>query len=296
MKLRPPASAKKELLGLYATAFQEGTVVSRRDLSRLYNLRCSGIPYCPTRTLLNYGMRGKFEAMSMSMHFYVGVGHSVHNTMQTYLSQTGKFLADYECRECGKKYPLSQKYECCDLPTHYEELNIDVGKKGQKWMRIQGHVDAVFIDKEGRAWILDFKTTSLKAKDDKEKDPPISYVRQVRAYAYLLWKQYGLKIHGCMLMFIPRDNPQEPTVWEYVITESNEDLKAELMVDKRLHRRTMKADTVEEMLSLSKTKCGGEYCDACKKTPKELKGLFTRLVNKGKFPILQESEFENEGA
>jgi len=288
MKLRPQASAKNELLGLYASMFREGTIVQRRDLSRLYNLRCSGIPYCPTSTLLSYGRRGKFEAMGMSMHFYVGVGHSVHNTMQRYLSQTGKFLADYECKECGKKYPLSHKYECCDMPTQYEEITIDVGRKGQKYLRIQGHIDAIFKDKDGRYWILDFKTTSLKAKDDKAVKPPLNYKRQVRAYAYLLWKQYGIKVYGCMLMFIPRDNPAEPTIWEYAIRETMEELREELMVDKRLHKRTMLASTVDEMLALSKAKCGDEYCDNCKKTPKELKKLFTDLVNKGKYPILKE--------
>jgi hypothetical protein len=206
--------------------------------------------------------------------------------MQTFLSQSGKFLADYSCKECKKKYPLSHKHECCGMATTYDEVTLDVGKT--KYLRVQGHIDAIFKDKHGKYWILDLKTTSLIKAEEKAKNPPLGYKRQVRAYAYLLWKQYKIKVAGVMLLFIPRDNPQDPTVWEMPINADMGSLRDELLQDKRLHRRTMKATTIEEMINLSKNKCGDTYCDPCKKSKEELEQLFSRLIAKGKYPILKE--------
>lgn len=286
MRLRPTISAKNELLGVYKQAMQEGIVIEKTDPARLYNLRCSGLPYCPTSALINFGQRGVFRSMDMRMSFYVGVGNAVHETMQTFLSQSGKFLADYSCKECKKKYPLSHKHECCGMATAYDEVTLDVGTT--KYLRVQGHIDAIFKDKTGKYWILDLKTSSLKAAEEKAKNPPLGYKRQVRAYAYLLWKQYGIKVAGVMLLFIPRDNPQDPTVWEMPIKEDMGSLRDELLQDKKLHRRTMKATTLEEMMDLSKNKCGDTYCDACKKPNKELEQLFSRFIAKGKYPILKD--------
>jgi hypothetical protein len=172
------------------------------------------------------------------------------------------------------------------MATSYDEVTLDVGTA--KYLRAQGHIDAIFRSKDGSYHIVDFKTTSLITAAEKAKNPPLGYKRQVRAYAYLLWKQYGIKVKSVMLMFIPRDNPADPTVWELPIKEDIALLRDELLVDKKLHKRTMFADSLEEMMALSKVKCGDSYCDACKKSQQELKSLFTRLVNKGKYPILKE--------
>ena len=288
MQIKPSPSAKNELLGVYARAMQESMIIEKTDLARLYNLRCSGLPYCPTKVLLNYGRKGLYTPINMGMSFYIGVGHAVHHTMQTYLSQSGQFMADYECKECGKKYPLSLQHECCGFPTSYEEVTLDIGKR--KYLRVQGHIDAIFKTRKGKIYIVDFKTTSLKSIESAAKKPALGYMRQVRAYAYLLWKQYGVKVDGVMLMFIPRDNPLEPKVWELAIEGDTAELGEELLVDRKLHRRTMQATTVEEMMALSKAKCGSYYCEACKKPSKELRGLFTRFVKtKNKFPILEEN-------
>lgn len=220
------------------------------------------------------------------MAFYTSVGTTVHTVMQSYLPMTGQFLADYECKHCGKKYPLSHVYECCDMPTHYEEVEIDIGTKGGR-NGIQGHIDGIFLDSLKRYWIIDFKTTTLAGAPKKEVDPGEGYRRQIRAYAVLLKKQYGIKVHGLMLVFIPRDNPRKPYIWEHVLSDKDfKDGFDELKADKKLHRKTMIAQTIEEVMELAKTNCGSDYCDYCKMS----KPGFTKLVKRilPKLPIMKD--------
>jgi hypothetical protein len=215
------------------------------------------------------------------MAYYVTVGIAVHEVMQTYLSQSGSFLADYECKECDTKYPLSYRHECCGFPTSYNEVSIDIKTKRGG---IQGHVDGIFKDSQGRLWVVDFKTSSLSAAPSKVNKAPPGYRRQVRAYAYLLKKQYDLDIYGMMLVYLPRDNPRKPSIWEYVLKKGElENIKAELKADLILHNKTMKAASITDMKALIQNKCGGEYCDACK-TP-DAEKLRVLKANINKFPI-----------
>lgn len=280
MKIVPTKSAKNEFLALYRDAFENTLTMTKGDPARLYNLRCSQLPYCPASVLLNYGERGMIQAMDLSMAFYVGVGHAVHHAMQRYLSQSGKFLANYKCHECGKVHKLSHTIECCGFPTEYDEIDLDVNG-------VQGHIDLVFLDRNKDYWIMDLKTTSLAASEEKAKRPPESYRRQVRAYAYLLYKQYKIRVKGLMLVFIPRDNPKEPTIWEFRINtnEKFDDFKRELLEDKRLHSRTMSASTLEEMRPLLRHNCGGEYCNACKLPMKEKIRRIQKYIARGRYPI-----------
>lgn len=279
MKITPSRSVKSEFLAVYQDAIDNTLMMSKSDPKRLYNLRCSQIPYCSAAVLVNYGKRGMVHAMDFMMAFYVGVGHAVHHVMQSYLSQSGQFLANYKCHECGVVHKLSHTIECCGFPTEYDEIDLDLNG-------IQGHIDAVFRDKNGDYWILDFKTTSLSNATEKAKKPPENYMRQVRAYAYLLYKQYGIKVKGLMLVFIPRDNPKEPTVWEYKIRpDSMLSFKQELLEDKRLHKKTMVASTIEDMKPLLRNHCGSEYCKACQMPMAEKLKLMTKFIKQGKFPI-----------
>jgi hypothetical protein len=220
------------------------------------------------------------QSMDLRMAYYVTVGTAVHEVMQTYLAQSGRFLADYKCRECDRKYPLSHQHECCGFPTEYDEVAIDY--KG-----IQGHIDGIFRDSKGFYWIVDYKTTSLEGAPKKQKEPGSAYARQVKAYALLLWKQYKIKVIGVMLVFIPRDNPVQPVVWEHRIKEDDwGKFKEELLADRNLHRKTMVAKTIEDMIPLLRHNCGSEHCDHCKTGLKTKTKLLTKLLNR--FPIKKE--------
>jgi hypothetical protein len=218
--------------------------------------------------------------MPMGMHYYVNVGHSVHNTMQLHLAQSGTLLADYHCRECKTWHRLSHQHECCGFACEYHEVTISY--KG-----IGGHIDAIFRDRQGRYWIVDFKTTSLASAPGKRLKPGLGYTRQIRAYAYLLWRQYGIKVAGTMLFFIPRDNPRKPVVSEYLMTDRAYDTAfQDLKFDRRLHKDTMVAKTLADFRTLVKHKCGGEYCDACKMSSTR---ILEEIMHKAKkFPILKQ--------
>lgn len=283
MRIKPQRTGKSDFLSVYKKALTY-TTARRGDPSRLYNLRCSQLPFCGASVWLNYGLRGMIQEMDMMMAFYVTVGTAVHTVMQTYLSMSGQFLADYECRECGKKYPLSHVHECCGFPTQYEEVNLDY--KG-----IQGHIDGIFKDRLGRYWIIDFKTTSMTAAPGKVNKPGIGYERQVMAYAWLLRKQYGIKVEGVMLIFIPRDNPKDPVIWEALMTPKMwERAYSDLKKDRALHQLTMKAKTLEDAKILFENKCGNEWCDFCSKPKSELVNLAKRVLKTGNFPIKKESK------
>lgn len=262
--------------------------MQKSDPSRLYNLRCSQLPYCPRSVIFDYGLYGKYRPMDMSMAYYTSVGTTVHTVMQTFLAMTGRFLADYSCGVCGKKYPLSHKHECCDTPTQYDEVTIDVlTKKGKRG--IQGHIDGIFKDKSGRYWIVDFKTTTLAGGAKKEKSPGEGYKRQIRAYAVLLRKQYNITVAGVMLVFIPRDNPRKIFIWEQILAEKDFKIALkELKADRKLHLRTMDASTVDEVLELAENKCGSPFCSYCKLGNLEVKRLAKRVVKK--LPILKEGK------
>jgi len=282
MKIVPRQGGKAEFLSLWKSTLEDGVIITRQDPKRLLNLRCSQLPYCPRSVLLNYVQRGMLFPMSASMDYYVSVGTAVHSMAQRHLPMSGSLLANYHCHECGKRYPMSYVHECCGFSTSYDEVAVD-------YRGIQGHIDCVWKDSKGRLWIVDFKTTSLGASLGKLRNPGKGYVRQIRAYAYLLWKQYGLKVAGVMLFFIPRDNPRKPVAWEYIIKDGDwEDIRLELKHDRILHKKTMVASTVEDIKALAVHTCGGDYCETCKLSRTQ----WTSKVIKGlkKLPIIQEKE------
>jgi CRISPR/Cas system-associated exonuclease Cas4 (RecB family) len=154
---------------------------------------------------------------------------------------------------------MSTKSECCDFTMEYHEVLIDY--KG-----VVGHIDAIFKDSKGRYWILDFKTCTVKGKTYKQKSPGAAYIEQVETYALMLYKQYGIKVEGVMLMFIPRDDPTEPSVWVRLI--DSDDLKRiakRVKQYKQQHREALNAETLEEALALAEYgKCKGDHCKVCK--------------------------------
>ena len=279
MKITPLRSGKSEFLSVFNDMLDSTLMIEKGDPARLYNLRCSQIPYCPASVLINYGQRGIYRAMGMRMAFYVHVGTVVHTVMQSCLSQSGAFLGDYHCEECGKKYPMSHTTECCGFPTKYEEIEIDY--KG-----IVGHIDGVFRDSKGRYWIIDYKTTSLASASSKEKNPGLGYKSQVLAYAVLIEKQFGIKVSGCMLIFLPRDNPWKPTIWETPFGPNEMKAGIAFLKEQRnLHRLTMTAQTEEDFKPLLKVNCGDPYCETCKKPFTQLLGTARKLIARNKYPI-----------
>lgn len=250
---------------------------SKTSPGRVLNLRPSQMPFCPLEFFINYSNKGLYRAQDLMSAFYTSVGTTVHEVMQNYLCRSGRFLANYSCRECGKKYPLSYQHECCDFPTKYDELEIDY--KG-----VEGHIDAVFKDRKGKLWIVDFKTTSVKSGPAKKRDPGVAYREQIETYAVLFELQYRLAIEGIMDSFILRDNPKSsPIPWFRPVTDlMRSKVKKRLVRYKKMHKAALHATTKQEALDLLDFgRCTNPYCKVCVFDDKKLKLSLVLAFNRG---------------
>lgn len=212
--------------------------------------------------------------------FYTSIGTAVHSTVQKYLAPSGAFLADYYCHECSTLYKFTHKPECCDFPTEYREL--EVSYKG-----VVGHIDGIFRTKDGKYWIIDYKTTSLKGVIKKLEDPGKTYQAQIIAYAVLLLLQYKIKVEGVALIFIPRDTPKEPHIWEKPIGEQEIAAgRRDLRKWRDEHREIVNMTKVEQALPWIKKRCDDPWCRPCRKTDAQLRHILETGFATRKFPLL----------
>lgn len=280
MRLKPLSnhSIAADFIESYQKTMSETIMLDKTTPYRVLSLRASQMPFCAVQFFCNHALRGLYRELDMAGGFYTSVGTTVHNVMQRYLPQSGRYLADYYCKECDTWHRQSYKVECCDFPTDYHEIEIDY--KG-----IKGHIDAIYRDKRGLLWILDFKTTSVAGAPGKKKNPGITYIEQIEIYAVLVELQYGLKIEGIMDAFILRDNPKkDPSVWARQLTDAmRRRVKARLSLFKKAHRAALNASSLKEALALrSFGRCSNPYCRFCPKDNSIVKQRIVHAYRMGK--------------
>lgn len=274
---------ERELMGAYARA-QELYVSKPGDITRLLSLRPSQLPFCPARTFINAASHGALMTLDFRGAFYTSVGTAVHEVLQTFLGKSGKFLADWRCRCCGKWKRLSHDNECCDLEMEYHEVTIN-------YRGVVGHIDAIFRDKRGRYWIVDFKTASISGAKSKRTSPGPVYIEQVETYANTLYRQYDIKCRGVVLFFVTRDNPKTPTIWNKVLYD--EDYSRIVKRTKRylsMHKQTLAVATLEDALALAEYgRCASSFCNVCKSSVSlkaRLKQAYRIGKAAGRLPLL----------
>lgn len=294
--LKPLSSATiaKEIAAIYQTAMRETARTDRTAPSRVLYLRPSQLPFCPLEFFVQNAEQGLLRTLDFAGAFYTSVGTTVHEVMQEFLCRSGRFLADYFCAECDTWHRLSYTHEHCGFPTKYHEITINY--KG-----INGHIDAVYKDKAGKLWILDFKTTSVSSAPKKQKDPGVTYIEQIETYAVLFELQYGMKIEGIMDAFILRDNPrQSPVIYAKKLTdEQRQRAKSKLSRYKRMHRETLDAQAWSDVLALmDHGRCTNPYCSMCKLDDKNierrLKNAYKRAKEHKRLPLRAYAEREQE--
>lgn len=285
-----------DFLETYKKAIKSTVYYEKTTPSRVLFLRPSQMPFCAMNFFINYSTKGLYRQQTFASAFYTTVGTAVHTVMQNFLCQSGKFLADYHCMECGTWHRRSYKYECCDFPTQYHEIEIDY--KG-----IKGHIDAIYKDKNGKLWIVDFKTTSIKQAPNKKKDPGITYREQIEIYAVLVELQYGIKIEGYADEFILRDNPMatDPVMWCRPLTdETRSAVKRKLSRYKKMHRAVLDANSKQEVLELFDWgRCKDPYCQICmEKSDRKVKEKLVDAYLMGKkrknLPVRELAEREQQ--
>jgi len=285
-----------DFLRTYKNAIRTTTYFERTSPSRVLYLRPSQLPFCAMGFFVNHATKGMRRQQDFSSAFYTTVGTAVHSVMQNFLCQSGKFLADYKCHECNTWHRMSYKYECCGFPTEYHE--VEISYKG-----INGHIDCIYRDAQGKLWIVDFKTTSIKGAPYKKRDPGVAYKEQIETYAVLVELQYGIRIEGFADEFIIRDNPMknDPVMWNRPLTDDiRKRVKQKLSRYKKMHRAALNVKTEDEALALFEWgRCKDTYCPVC--TDKSDAKVKQKLVDAYKFgrkrkhvPVRRMAELEQE--
>lgn len=270
-------SVVTELLNVYNEALVS-VIADKQDVSRIMNVRCSSLPFCSLTFFINHATNGVYRYLDMKGTFYTAIGTTVHEVAQKHIGLSGKFLADWKCVICNTEYKLSMTNECCDFPCTFEEISV-------KWKTkdgfISGHIDGIFKAADGKYYILDYKTTGVKAALTKQNDPGIVYREQVFMYAMLMWTTYKIKIAGVILFFIPRDDLKVPVVYYRPFTKVDF-TKAKNKATKyiREHKQALEVETISQaLLLMDNGNCKNPYCKICTKT--NIKSLVTEAYRIG---------------
>lgn len=208
-------------------------------------LRVSGFPYC--------GLRHLYEKLSMTeekeadknsndanMMFYTSVGTAAHLAFQRFMGQRGRILGNWKCYKCGHFVKSSHVLSCpkCGSEMEYEEFSIKIFK------HVSGHLDGIYKSDDGRYFLIDYKTSSVRAIRAHRKFgnvfPYSKNVAQIKAYCAIFERLYGIKISGWFLIYVSRDHPN--TTFEVVGDEISDKEKASVI--KRVRRWDRHYDTV----------------------------------------------------
>lgn len=191
---------------------QEYRSPDEADWEREDRLRVSGFPYCGLKHAykrLNGDEEEAEEEVTFGMKYYTSVGTQTHRYIQYVLGHGAQMLGLWKCvtPKCpgtGDKAGFDNICPHCKRPMDYEEFTVKRGKN------LSGHIDGVWRAADGKFFIVDYKTSSVKAISENDKWKHMPYkknVAQIMAYVALLESEFGIKIEGWILFYIARDNP-----------------------------------------------------------------------------------------
>jgi hypothetical protein len=225
-------------------------VVESVDMSRVLNLRFSGLPFCSLRWFLNLPRAlGMGRKSDFGSRFFTSIGHTVHSVFQDAVHNSPSFhaLNDYICTSCKKRYALRlekpRKCSCGSILFKRDEHEV-------LWRGAIGHVDENVvpdINYPKRVFILDYKTTSLK---NIQKKDSIQYSSQIKSYGVALTDD-GYEVIGCGLVYVPRDNPYK---WRMSELPFNQEVYAKSLAWLEFwlaeHNKGMNVETPRDVMNL----------------------------------------------
>lgn len=209
-----------QLESVISKLIDEGTTVQNNDKSRLLNIRFSQLPFCPIRWFLSIpGGSARKSRKPFGFAYFTSVGTTVHTVFQDVIQSIDlphgfEIIADWKCKSCSTVHSFSVKPEACvsckSTAFSFEEHEIDI-KWPKRRVRALGHVDCILrypISKTAFSYfVIDFKTTSLKASSAKEMKISEAYRFQLLSYVSAIQHQQKVKVSAAALVFIPRDSP-----------------------------------------------------------------------------------------
>lgn len=180
--------------------------------TRKQEFRCSSLPFCPIRSAFLDSSEESFRKS-----FYVEIGTVVHKVVQIWLARGMAANDMYGIWKrvsdgCETKIPMLRPKAVKLLGTEdivYEEVTI-------KWRNLSGHVDLITHIGNNEYVVWDFKTTDIASKRrfagwQKTFKTSPNYFIQIRSYAALLRKLFGINIVAWGLIIVDRDKPIEST-------------------------------------------------------------------------------------
>lgn len=175
--------------------------------NRVEKLRVSGFPYCGLQHCYKKLTHdGSLPTNNFGLPFYTGVGTVVHEVLQRYLGQGRKIYGNWKCLTCDTTVECSNKSKCpnCSAEMQYEEFEVHAFK------HLSGHLDGIYKAKDGKYYVIDYKTSSVRNIYKHRKYGVFPYAKnraQISAYCALIEEEYDIEISGWMLIYVARDNP-----------------------------------------------------------------------------------------
>jgi len=215
MKIAPKMTIKIPIKEL-TTYYLESMAHPLEDLIPFEKkLRVSGFPFCGLQMAYKKLSRHVPPIDNAMKSYYCGVGTVAHEVFQRWLGSRGSIYGDWTCTNPKCKVTLvecSNKNKCpkCKIEMRYEEFTVRAFK------HVTGHLDGIFRDRYGRYWVIDYKTSSVKALESQKLLPTLPYkknVVQVETYSALIEREYNIEISGWMLLYIARDDPRQVKVY-----------------------------------------------------------------------------------
>ena len=183
------------------------------DRQREDRFRVSSFPYCGLKHVhkrLNGEEEETEEEVTFGMKYYTSVGTQTHRYIQYMIGHGGQMLGKWKCLtdKCIGTTKIVFDNICprCERPMDYEELTVTRGE------HLTGHIDGVWRAADGRYYIVDYKTSSVKAIESNAQYKNMPYkknVAQIVAYCALLEEEHGIEISGWILFYVARDNPMK---------------------------------------------------------------------------------------
>jgi hypothetical protein len=295
-----PELIAKEFLGYFRSSCESVLVNQDVEKKRIFFLRPSALPFCALRRFLTFaeeGIKLQTDAQAAKM-YYTSVGITTHTVFERIIGRGGRIIGNWRCHACGFTRELQTYRVCkkCKGPMQYEEVELSKGS----W---RGHLDNIYVAKNGEWWIIDYKTCRADFIFKKQYGAAHSYIEQQNHYLVLLEEKLGKKIAGWMLVYLARENPLK--MQRIVQRRMNEETKAKMLQENklysRLHKKIFLIKDITEVKSLYRTKrCGDirehdrifrfnscKYKDVCFNEKTMIDRVRIIMKNNSKLPLIQ---------